>query len=262
MNAYLLAMIGSVSASILMALTWLLQTRIKNPSIVDVAWTYGVGALAVFFAFLSEEGSIERRLLVAFLAGTWSLRLGGLILARVLRGHVDGRYAALEKNWGDKANSKMFWFYQFQAIGCVGFALPMLVASQSNAPLGIWDGVGITVWLVGMIGVTLSDMQLTAFREQKSNQGKVCDRGLWRYSRHPNYFFESLLWWSYFFLSLTTPWGWLTVLAPLTMLFIITRVTGIPPNEAQAIRSRGDAYREYQKTTSAFIPWPPQRLAE
>jgi len=164
----------------------------------------------------------------------------------------------LKENWGAKAQTKMFWFYQLQAAGSLLFALPMLIASGSTQPLGIFDFLGIVIWITAIGGELIADRQLSRFRLDPHQRGAVCQRGLWRYSRHPNYFFEWLHWWAYVCLAVNAPWGWLTLFGPLLMLHFILNVTGIPPTEAQAMKSRGEAYRDYQRTTSAFFPWPPK----
>ncbi len=237
---------------------WQYQRRHGDAGIVDVAWTYGVGALAVFFCVASWEGNPVRRAVVACLAAFWSLRLGSYVLRRVLTLPEDGRYQSMKAEWGAQAQQKLFWFYQFQAAGALLFAAPMLLAAQSAAPWGSWDGIGCGIWLVAVWGESLADRQLHRFRRQPQNRGQVCRDGLWRYSRHPNYFFEWLHWWAYVCFALVSPYGWITIYAPLTMLYFILKVTGIPPTEAQALKSRGDAYRQYQQSTSAFVPWPPR----
>ncbi len=137
----------------------------------------------------------------------------------------------------------------------------MLLASRNQTELGVLDIIGCFIWWIAVMGEGIADKQLADFRMQSENKGKVCQRGLWRYSRHPNYFFEWMHWWSYVCFAWFAPWGWLSIGAPLAMLYFIFFVTGIPPTEAQAIKSRGDAYREYQRTTSAFFPWPPKASA-
>jgi len=257
MNPIWLMIIAVLSMILIMSALWFVQARTGNSGIVDVAWTYGVGGLAILFASLSDGDPI-RRWVVAALAGLWSLRLGTYILRRVMSEAEDGRYTRLKRDWGDAAQAKMFWFYQFQALGCVLFAVPMLIAAQVSQPPDFWVYVGIAIWVLAIGGETLADGQLARFKQDPANRGNVCQVGLWKYSRHPNYFFEWLHWWSYVALAITAPWGWLSLFAPLVMLYLITRVTGIPPTEQRAIESRGDAYRIYQRTTSPFIPWPPK----
>jgi steroid 5-alpha reductase family enzyme len=141
------------------------------------------------------------------------------------------------------------------------FAIPMLVAARNPAPPAIWDALGVAIWLLAVAGESLADRQLSRFRRDPARRGQVCQLGLWRYSRHPNYFFEWLHWWSYVCLAVGAPWGWAAIVGPLAMLYFLLFVTGVKPTEAQALLTRGAAYREYQRTTSAFIPWPPQRRA-
>jgi steroid 5-alpha reductase family enzyme len=251
-------LIGGAGMSAVMGLLWLLQKRTGDAGIVDVAWGMGVGLLSLFFAWGSVEGDMTRRIIVAALALLWSLRLSGYILYRVLTMPEDGRYQTPKEKWGTAAQGKLFWFYQLQAVGSLLFALPMLLAARSTAPLGFLDYLGIAIWFAAISGELIADQQLSRFRSDPHQTGQVCQHGLWHYSRHPNYFFEWLHWWAYVCLAIQAPWGWLTILGPLLMLHFILNVTGIPPTEAQAIKSRGEAYREYQRTTSAFFPWPPK----
>jgi steroid 5-alpha reductase family enzyme len=113
--------------------------------------------------------------------------------------------------------------------------------------------------LAAITGEALADAQLAAFKRDAANRGRVCEAGLWRYSRHPNYFFEWLIWVAYFVFAVGSPWGWVALIGPASILYLLLRVTGIPMTEEQSLRSRGDAYRRYQRTTSAFIPWLPKK---
>ncbi len=258
MNPWLMPLFGWLAMSVVMLGVWLVQRRSGDAGIVDAAWTFGVGALGASFSLLSANGNWPRRLLLAALVSAWALRLGGYIVQRLVRLPEDGRYRQMKLEWGGNAQSRLFWFFQMQALAAVLFALPMLIAAQSTLPLNAWDYSGLAVWCVALLGETVADRQMAACRHDPAQRGQVCRRGLWRYSRHPNYFFEWLHWWSYFLLALSAPWGWTTIAAPLVMLYLFLFVTGIPPTEAQSLRSRGDAYREYQRTTSAFFPWPPR----
>jgi steroid 5-alpha reductase family enzyme len=248
-------LVGSVAMALVMSLVWFVQWRTGNAGIVDVTWTWGVGALGLCFATFVADGDTWRRAIIAVLTAVWSLRLGGHLLVRVMSHSEDGRYKQLKADWGEAAQSRMFWFFQSQAIGAVVFAVPMLVAGSASSPLNLWDCVGIAIGSAALVGEWIADHQLAQFKADSSNKGKVCEIGLWHYSRHPNYFFEWLYWWSYVALAATTPWGWLTIAAPLAMLYLFIYVTGIPPAEKQSLASRGEAYREYQRTTNAFFPW-------
>lgn len=258
MNPWLLILSCWAGVAVVMALLWAVQRRRGDAGIVDVAWGLGVGLISVAFAIFSA-GDATRRLVVAGLALAWSLRLSGHIFVRLLRLPEDGRYTTLKENWGDRAQRNLFWFFQIQAFWALLFALPMLMASRNPQPFGtLWDWLGLAIWSIAIAGESLADRQLARFRLDPGGAGRVCREGLWRYSRHPNYFFEWLHWWSYVALSVGAEGWWATPLAPLAMLYFLFRVTGIPPTEAQCLKSRGDAYRDYQRTTSVFFPWPPK----
>lgn len=245
--------------TIVMLLLWLIQRRTNDAGIVDVGWSALLGVLAIWYA-VALDGPTPRRFIVAGLAAVWSFRLAGyLLIDRVMSGEEDGRYQALRRNWANNLQVFFFWFFQAQGVLDWLLALVFLVAIINPEPAMQWtDYAGIAIWLVSVLGESVADRQLRVFRRRPENKGKVCRRGLWRYSRHPNYFFEWLHWWSYVLLAIGSPYAWFTLLAPALMLFLILKVTGIPPTEARAIESRGDAYREYQRTTSALIPWFPK----
>jgi steroid 5-alpha reductase family enzyme len=172
----------------------------------------------------------------------------------------DGRYRKLRRDWGPHAQAGFFLFFQAQALADVVFSIPFLIAMRNAAPFpSAWDAAGLLVWLAAVGGETLADAQLARFRADPLHRGRTCRVGLWGWSRHPNYFFEWLHWWSYVLLAAGTPWGWLNLFAPALMLFFLFRVTGIPATEARALESRGEDYRDYQRTVSAFLPRPPKR---
>ncbi len=254
---------GLAVVSLLMAGLWLVQRKTGNAGIVDVGWTAGVGLLGIFFAATSN-GCLPRRILVGVLIGVWSLRLAiYLLVDRVIGQPEEGRYRALRAKWGSTAERRLFFFFQMQALAAVFFALPVLVVAYH--PLlrwTVWDAVGSLLWCASVVNTILADRQLARFKRRPENRGKTCRQGWWRYSRHPNYFFEWLHWWSYVALAVGAPYGWLTILAPVVMLYFLLRVTGIPPTEAQAVASRGEDYRRYQRTTSAFVPWFPRKEPE
>jgi steroid 5-alpha reductase family enzyme len=251
---------GIVAA--LMALVWAIQLRTKDAGIVDVTWAVGLGVLAAFHAALSEA-PLGRRVLVAAMAGVWATRLAlHLLFDRVLGKPEDGRYQTLRASWGDKIQPFFFAFFQAQALLDAILALSFVVPLLAPAPFPSWsDFAGLGVWAIAVAGEWLADRQLARFRAKPEAKGKTCREGLWRYSRHPNYFFEWLHWWSYPLVAWGAPWWGLTLVAPALMLFFLLRVTGIPATEAQALKSRGDDYRDYQRTTSAFIPWFPKKGA-
>lgn len=258
MNIWLLILLGWLVMAMVMAGLWLVQTRRHNAGVVDVAWSFGTGAMGVWFAW-GADGDPARRWLIAILAGVWGARLGAHVAKRVFNETEDGRYKKLRQQWGERTQPYLFLFFQIQALWAVMFALPMLVAASNDTPGLRWfDYAGVAVWLISIGGETLADRQLARFRANPDNAGKVCRDGLWRYSRHPNYFFEWLHWWSYVLIGVGAAWWPATLAGPAVMLLFLFKVTGIPPTEARALESRGDAYREYQRTTSVFFPWPPK----
>lgn len=262
MNALLLIGSGWAAMAVVMALLWRRQRRTGNAGIVDVAWTFGVGALAALFALGVEEGLPARRAIIAAVALAWSWRLGVHLARRVAGEPEDGRYRALRERWGDRAERNLFLFFQVQASWTVLFALPAWLAARNDAPLGWGDALGVAIALVAMGGEAIADRQLAAFRRDPAERGGVCRRGLWGWSRHPNYFFEWTFWWAFVAFGIAGPLGWLTLLAPATMLLFLLFITGIPPTEARAVASRGEAYRRYQREVSAFVPLPPRRDRE
>lgn len=258
----LLGSIGIAWAAMaaMMAALWYVQFRRHNAGIVDVAWSFGTGICAVWFA-ANADGDPVRRVITGVLAAVWALRLGGMLWRRVAGEEEDGRYRILREKWGSKTQPLMFGFFQIQALWAVLFALPMLAAAVNPSPApSMLDFAAIGVWLFGVGGETIADRQLMAFRTDPANKGKVCKRGMWAWSRHPNYFFEWLHWGAYVLLAATGGLWWLAVAGMLVMLVFLTKVTGIPLTEARSIQSRGDAYRDYQRTTSPFVPWPPKEV--
>ena len=251
--------IGWISAGFGLALLWLWQRRHGDAGIADVGWAAGVGILAVWYA-VAGEGLPARRLLVASLTGIWAARLAFYILTdRVLEGPEDGRYQELRASWGERFQTRIFVFFQGQAGAAVLFSLPPLVAMGAvRAGLDLLDLLGAGVWLAAIGGESLADRQLARFRADPANRGRTCRVGLWRYSRHPNYFFEWLHWWAYALIGWSAPHFWVVIAAPFVMLIFVLFITGIPPTEARALASRGDDYRRYQRTTSAFFPWFPK----
>jgi steroid 5-alpha reductase family enzyme len=242
-----------------MALLWLWQKRRGNAAIVDVAWSFLTAANGIVFAL--ALGSDPRRWIIAGLAALWGIRLGGHLWRRVSGDpHEDIRYRAMRDAWGGGFQIRMFFFYQLQAVGAVLFALPMAWAAWNRAPLGGWDLGGALLGLVAIGGEAIADRQLARFR-RGGPPGRVCDVGLWRYSRHPNYFFEWLQWFAYVALAGGGDGRWLVWLGPAAMLAFLLRWTGIPLLEQRMVESRGDAYRAYQRRTSVFVPWPPRESA-
>jgi steroid 5-alpha reductase family enzyme len=262
---YLEALVAiAVSLSILMAFAWVVQQQTGNSGWVDTIWTFAVGLVGAGSALWPLAGAAPnaRQWLVAALVAIWSLRLGIHIAIRTAGISDDPRYAAFAKEWGVNSARRMFLFLQNQAFGSIPLVFAIFVAARFPDEALRWqDYLGALILFVGIAGEALADAQLKRFRTDPANKGRVCDVGLWRWSRHPNYFFEWFCWLAYpvIGLSLAYPWGLAAVLAPVFMYWILVYVTGIPPLEEQMLRSRGDRYREYQSRTSKFFPLPPAR---
>ena len=242
----------------LMALLWLLQLRTSDATGVDVAWAFGTGAIGIALVSASSDGNPARRMLAAAMVLFWSVRLGMHLWRRIRASSgEDGRYRHMRKTLGPAAGIGMFVFFQVQALWAVMFAFPVWAAGEAERALDWLDALGVAVWLAGVVGETVADRQLARFRADPANRGAVCDTGLWAWSRHPNYFFEWLLWWGFVALGAGSEVWWITVAAVLVMYLFITRITGIPHAESQALRSRGKAYRAYRARVPAFFPRPP-----
>ena len=252
--------IGAAAMSLVMLILFVVERVRRDASHVDVAWAAGIGALAVFYG-VTSGAALERRVLLSAMALVWSLRLAGhLLFDRVLGRPEDGRYRALRRKWGERAGLGFFFVFQVQALLSVGFSLPIAVAIDSPAPAPrVWEWLALSVTLLSVVGESIADRQLARFRARRESRGKTCREGLWRYSRHPNYFFEWLGWWAWVLAAVGSPRFLLSLSGPLFMLVFLFKITGIPATEEQALRSRGDDYRRYQRTTSMFVPWFPKK---
>jgi steroid 5-alpha reductase family enzyme len=255
-----LALMGATLVIVMMLILWIIHLFINNAAIVDVGWAAGLGILAVFYAF-AGPGYHARKWAIASMAGFWGLRLAAHLLFTRIIGHPEeGRYVQLRKEWKTNLPLRFLFFFEFQALLDVVLSLPFLLACMdTRAPLGVLEKVGAGIWLAAILGEAIADQQLNAFKKNPANKGKTCRAGLWKYSRHPNYFFEWLVWVGYAAFALGSPWGWLGLLSPALILYFLLGVTGIPATEAQALRSRGTEYRAYQRTTSSFVPWFPKK---
>ncbi len=246
-----------------MSLGWLWQASHTNAGIVDVLWSAGLG-FAAMLAASTGQGALEPRCALAVLAGVWAVRLALYLWGRVGAEREDGRYQHLRRYWGGGAGSqwKFFLFFQFQALLVLVFALPF-VAVARNPVSGMTPALAIAfvIWLTSVAGESIADAQLARFRRDPTNRGRTCRSGLWRYSRHPNYFFEWLHWFTYVALAWGSPWVGLAWLGPALMYVFLRWISGIPYTEAQGLRTRGEDYRDYQRTTSMLFPWFPKSSA-
>jgi len=265
MNMIALLAYGTGAVVIIMTGLWWLGIYRRNFSYVDIGWSANFAVLAITYGALGSGASV-RRALIAAMFSVWGLRLA-LHLARRIIGHPEeGRYQELRRTWGSTGDAalhrKMYGFFMLQAALNLFLSIPLLVAVENPNPnLSPWEWLGALIWVVGLGGEWLADRQLAAFKATPGHQGLVCDQGLWRYSRHPNYFFEWTIWLAYAAFALgSRPYGYLGLLMPPLMLHFLINVTGIRATEEQALRSKGDAYRRYQRRTSAFVPLPPKAM--
>ncbi len=241
--------------SLIMVWGWLWQRRRRNAGIVDVLWTAGVGLGAVLMA-VAGSGAALPRLLLAVLGGAWSARLAWHLWRRVSREPEDGRYRALRAHWQDSQRRFLLLFLG-QALLVLLFALPFVAVTASPALPAPAAVLGVAVWVCSVLLESVADRQLAAFRAAPANSGLTCRAGLWRYSRHPNYFFEWLHWFTYVALAWGSPlWG-LAWCGPVVMYVFLRWVSGVPFTEAQALRTRGADYLDYQRSTSTLFPWFP-----
>lgn len=246
---------------LVMSAGWLVQRHEDQPAWSDVFWTFGVGTAGMACALTPLEGlpaPLVRRGLIAALCGIWSLRLGLHIAVRTAGGGQDARYAQMREQFGAGFQRHMLGFMLIQApIGAALAGVVMIAAHAPGAP-GLWDAASGAILALAIAGEGLADRQLARFKADPQNRGQICDAGLWARSRHPNYFFEWLIWLAYPLSALNygldRPWVWASLAGPVLMYLLLTRVSGVPPLERSMLASRGDAYRAYQARVPAFFP--------
>jgi steroid 5-alpha reductase family enzyme len=255
-----------VAMAVVMSSGWAFQRAVNNGGWSDVFWTYGTGAtcaLACLVPFGGAAGPTWRQALVAALVAIWSLRLGTYVAVRVAKGAEDARYADFRREWGAKFQQNMYGLLIVQAPVTAVLSLSILVAARHpHIGLRIADIIGALILVGSILGEGLADQQMKAFRADPASKGKVCDTGLWAWSRHPNYLFEALGWLAYpvIAIDLAHPFSLASLIAPVIMFIVLRFGTGVPPLEAAMLKSRGDAYRLYQSRVSAFWPRPPKPL--
>lgn len=258
MTAPLAALTGFALVSAALTLVWAVQLKTRNAGMVDPVWSWSMGFLAVWYAIFGTADD-STRLVLGLLGGLWGFRLGTHLFVRNAGKPEDARYAKFRAEWGARADFNMFWFFQFQAVVAwllsVGF---LVVAYRLGGTSVTLLSLAVVIWLVAVIGEGIADAQMERFRGDPATRGQVMNRGLWRYSRHPNYFFESVHWLAYVPLAIGSAWWWITLLPAAGMAWLLLRMSGVPILEAHLVKSR-PGYAEYMRTTSVFIPWPPKR---
>jgi steroid 5-alpha reductase family enzyme len=251
---------GTAAVAGLMLLLWLLHFPLRNAAIADVGWALSLALLALLYA-LHGVGYWRRTLILVPMVVLWGIRLGFYLLFTRVNGQPEeGSYVELRRKWGANTGLKFLLFFEIQALLCGVLSIPFLLAMHDPSKASPdFENAGLAIWIIAFIGEIVADTQLARFKRDPKNKGRVCNTGLWRHSRHPNYFFEWLIWMSFAIVALPAKYGYVGLLSPALMLYFLLRVTGIPSAEEQALRSKGDAYRKYQRTTPVFIPWFPTK---
>lgn len=251
--------------------TFFIAQKIRNAGIVDVVWA--ACFMVVALVYLQFPGWEPRSRLITAMVCLWSLRLSAYLAIRFFK-HVDTedrRYFALREEWGAEYPSKLFLFFLFQGLSVVALSVPIWIAATSaehniartlieqvRGGWSIWEGVAVALWAVALIGEATADLQLYLFKSKPQNKGRVFRYGLWKYSRHPNYFFEWLVWCAFALFALPRTYGYLGLISPVLMYYFLTRVTGVPATESQAKKSKGEEYEKYIHSTSSFFPSIPK----
>ena len=251
-----------VAMCVIMSAAWLTQRSVNNAGWIDVFWTFGTGFTCADAALWPDaDGLGARKLLVAGLVALWALRLGGYIAIRVARGPEDTRYARLREDWGGAFQQRLFLLVIAQAPATALLATSVYVAAHTSGPIGLRDWAGAATLAIAILGEALADEQMRRFK-QTPGHGKIMDRGLWAWSRHPNYFLEWFGWLAYPIIGFQpeNPVSYLTLIAPVLMYVILRYGTGIPALEKTMMLSRGADFAAYQQRVSAFVPRPPRRV--
>lgn len=252
---------GIVAALVILdfAAGWWFGGKIKNYSLVDALWAGWIGLAGLLYGIFGN-GDLPKRIAAGAIAAAWGFRLAYHLQKRIRKHHPeeDSRYQKLREIWDGRVASAFFWFFQAQAISVLLLSLPYFLVARDSSPWSVFESIGLAVVIIGIGGEALADHQMSRFKDKDNRSSSVCRDGLWKYSRHPNYFFEMVIWIGIYLFACGSAWGWVTFFAPVTITFLLLKVTGIPPTEASAVKRKGDAYRDYQRTTSAFIPLPPK----
>jgi len=238
----------------LMTIVWIIFMWKKNPGIIDVFWSIAIFISALLLSSIDINNPIK--LIFQLILAVWAVRLSSyLFLKRIVPQHLDQRYEDLSQKWRVSKNIGFFFNFQFQGILAIIISTPFIFIKEINQ-INLISLVSIILIIISIIGESIADLQLQKFKKLKTKN--VCDVGLWRYSRHPNYFFEWMIWLGFALAGITFPFGWLGLASPLLLLLLMLKVTG-PITEQGSIKSRGNKYLVYQKKTSMFVPWPPKK---
>jgi steroid 5-alpha reductase family enzyme len=250
------ALAGLLVVMLAMTALWGLSLRLRDASIADPFWGPGFALAATTYVW--ADGRFGARGMLALLLVTlWAVRLGNHLMARNRSEGEDPRYRAMRARHGDRfGRVSLFTVFWLQAVLLWMISAPILGSVRSDTPLGLWDGFGTMVVLVGLVVESFADRQLAAFRTDPANEGLVLSTGLWRYSRHPNYFGDAVVWWGLYLIAVAGGAYWSAV-GPALITFLLLRVSGVPMLE-EGLRSSRPGYVDYVRRTSAFVPWFPK----
>ena len=241
-----------------MLILWTLYLRNDHAALVDVGWSFNF-TLVILYLMIANIAYTPCAVGLAFMYLFWSLRLSGHVLSRMTAHGEDPRYMTLKETWGDSSRKKFFGVFMFQGFLNLVFSLPLFIIwSDPSATFTPLRKFATVLWLISSWAEGRSDRQLEWFKRDPKNEGRTCRIGFWKYTRHPNYFFEWMIWVAFALFVLESPLGFLALACPALMLFFLMKVTGIPANEAQALKTRGKDYKQYQETTNQFFPWFPE----
>ncbi|MGB7326628.1 MAG: DUF1295 domain-containing protein [Rubripirellula sp.] len=249
-------MLNAALVSVAMVALWLASLRLKDASIVDIFW--GLGFVLIAWATLAVTTQDLRSILLVAITTIWGVRLAGYLAWRNHGKGEDSRYSAMRNHRG----GSFWWVSLFTVFGLQGavmwlVSLPIQVGVGEANPMSALNYAGLIVWAIGFLFESIGDFQLAKFKSRAENEGKVMDQGLWRYTRHPNYFGNSLIWWGIFVVSVTSSTFWL-VISPVLMTFLLLKVSGVALLE-KSLANRSAEYRDYIRRTNAFFPGPPKQ---
>ncbi len=243
----------------LVFLLWLVSLALKDVSIVDIFWGLGF-VIVAWFCYFKTDGFAQRKILITALVTIWGLRLAGYLFWRNAGKGEDYRYQSMRQRVGKNFPIvSLFLVFGLQGVLIWVISLPVQAAHSAASPdhLTVFDIAGALLWLIGLTFEAVGDWQLARFKADASNKGKVMNRGLWAYTRHPNYFGDALLWWGLFLIAAATPNGWWTIIGPVVMTILLMKISGVALLE-KTLKNTKPGYEDYVRRTNAFIPWFPK----
>ncbi|WLR42681.1 DUF1295 domain-containing protein [Bacillus carboniphilus] len=258
-------LITALCVIVYMTFFWAVAQWKKDLSVVDFGWGGGFVVIAIVLLIFTNEYT-NRQVLVTLLVAIWGLRLSIYLYLRNRKSGEDYRYVKMRNKWTSEGRSVALTSYirVFMSQGIAMFLLSYPIVAvhawDTGTELGYLDWIGVFIWAVGFLFEIVADSQLSRFKKDGRNKGKVMTSGVWKYSRHPNYFGESTLWWGIFLIVCSVPLGWTTIIAPSALTFLLLKVTGVPPLEKKYMQK--PEFKAYAKKTNVFIPWFPKKQSD